>query len=70
MPGAGTMSNAGIVIKCSVREVATIGYRSGPEWAGRFGHKRANPDAPPDFCPDFQIETYLDRQVSQTVVPG
>ena len=45
------------------REVATIGYRSGPEWASRFGHQRANPNSPPDFCPDFLIETYLDRQV-------
>ncbi len=43
--------------------MATIGYRSGPEWANRFGHKRVNPDSPPDFCPDFLIETYLDRQV-------
>lgn len=45
------------------REVATIGYRSGPEWLSRFGHERANPHKPPDFCPDFKIETYLDRQV-------
>ena len=45
------------------REVATIGYRSGPEWAQRFGLKRANPDSPPDFCPDYLIETYLDKQV-------
>ncbi len=46
------------------REVATIGYRSGPEWLSRFGSERANPEKPPDFCPDFKIETYLDRQVS------
>ena len=44
------------------REVGTIGYRSGPEWASRFGHQRAHPNQPPDFCPDFLIETYLDRQ--------
>lgn len=49
------------IIMC--REVATIGYRSGPEWAQRFGLKRANPDSPPDFCPDYLIETYLDKQV-------
>lgn len=47
---------------CDCREVGTIGYRSGPEWASRFGHSRANPGQPPDFCPDFLIETYLDRQ--------
>lgn len=46
------------------REVATIGYRSGPEWARRFGHKRAHPEQSPDFCPDYLIETYLDRQAS------
>lgn len=51
------------------REVATIGYRSGPEWASRFGHGRANPDAPPDFCPDYLIETYLDRQVCNDFPP-
>ena len=32
-------------------------YRSGPEWAHRFGHSRAHPNLPPDFCPDFLIET-------------
>ena len=45
------------------REVGTITYRSGPEWAMRFGHKRAHPDSPPDFCPDFEIERYLEYQV-------
>lgn len=44
------------------REVGTITYRSGPEWAMRFGHKRAHPDSPPDFCPDFEIERYLEYQ--------
>lgn len=45
------------------RELGTISYRSGPEWAMRFGNKRADPSKVPDFCPDFLIETYLDRQV-------
>lgn len=45
------------------REVGTITYRSGPEWAVRFGNKRREPENPPDFCPDFEIEKYLDRQV-------
>ena len=48
--------------------MATIGYRSGPEWAERFGHRRANPDTAPNFCPDFLIETYLDRQVSIIII--
>ena len=45
------------------RELATISYRSGPEWQMRFGQKRAEPDRVPDFCPDFEIERYLDHQV-------
>ena len=44
------------------REIATISYRSGPEWEKRFGRRRANPNAPPALCPDFLIETYLDHQ--------
>jgi homoserine acetyltransferase len=51
-------------------EIATITYRSGPEWDQRFGRKmRPAPDqAPgeirrPALCPDFLIETYLDHQV-------
>jgi homoserine O-acetyltransferase len=44
------------------RELGTISYRSGPEWDMRFGNKRANSSKTPDFCPDFLIETYLDKQ--------
>ncbi|KAI9056511.1 homoserine acetyltransferase, partial [Trametes sanguinea] len=53
------------------RQIATITYRSGPEWDLRFGRKlRALPDGdahpdrprPPALCPDFLIETYLDHQ--------
>ena len=53
-------------------EIATITYRSGPEWDLRFGRKlRQLPDGAaqrpdrartPALCPDFQIETYLDHQ--------
>ena len=45
------------------RELATISYRSGPEWEERFGNKRADESKTPDFCPDFLIETYLEKQV-------
>ncbi|CAG8646502.1 4264_t:CDS:2 [Paraglomus brasilianum] len=44
------------------REIATITYRSGPEWERRFGRKRALEDQTPALCPDFLIETYLDYQ--------
>ncbi|KAI8917433.1 Alpha/Beta hydrolase protein, partial [Entophlyctis helioformis] len=44
------------------RQIATVTYRSGPEWEQRFGRKRSNPDVPPGFCADFLIETYLDHQ--------
>ncbi|KDQ29498.1 hypothetical protein PLEOSDRAFT_1076227 [Pleurotus ostreatus PC15] len=56
------------------RQIATITYRSGPEWDLRFGRKfRASPstDQEPDqprvpaLCPDFLIETYLDHQGEQ-----
>jgi homoserine O-acetyltransferase len=43
------------------REIATVTYRSGPEWEKRFGRKRADPSKPPALCPDFLIETYLDH---------
>ena len=43
------------------REIATITYRSGPEWEKRFGRQRADPSRPPALCPDFLIETYLDH---------
>lgn len=44
------------------REIATITYRSGPEWEMRFGRDRADPNKSPALCPDFLIETYLDHQ--------
>ncbi|RAH78964.1 homoserine O-acetyltransferase [Aspergillus japonicus CBS 114.51] len=43
------------------REIATVTYRSGPEWEMRFGRKRADPSKQPALCPDFLIETYLDH---------
>lgn len=43
------------------REIATVTYRSGPEWEGRFGRRRADPTKQPALCPDFLIETYLDH---------
>lgn len=42
------------------REIATVTYRSGPEWEQRFGRRRADPRRPPALCPDYLIETYLD----------
>ena len=57
------------------RQIATITYRSGPEWEQRFGRQRRRPampssasgksaplEADPALCPDFLIETYLDHQ--------
>jgi homoserine O-acetyltransferase len=44
------------------RQIATITYRSGPEWEERFGRMRSNPDDDPMFCADYLIETYLDHQ--------
>lgn len=43
------------------REIATITYRSGPEWEQRFGVERADPSKQPALCPDFLVETYLDH---------
>lgn len=43
------------------RQIATVTYRSGPEWEQRFGRERADPSKPPALCPDFLIETYLDH---------
>ncbi|TPX42193.1 homoserine O-acetyltransferase [Synchytrium endobioticum] len=44
------------------RQIATITYRSGPEWEKRFGRRRARPNELPALCPDYLIETYLDHQ--------
>ncbi|KAK7094947.1 uncharacterized protein [Littorina saxatilis] len=43
------------------REIATMTYRSGPEWDERFGRKRIS-DEDPSLCPTFVIESYLDYQ--------
>lgn len=43
------------------REIATVTYRSGPEWEYRFGRNRADESRPPALCPDFLVETYLDH---------
>lgn len=43
------------------REIATVTYRSGPEWEQRFGRRRADSSKPPALCADFLIETYLDH---------
>ncbi|RKP12474.1 homoserine O-acetyltransferase [Piptocephalis cylindrospora] len=55
----GVLPHAGMKL---AREVATISYRSGPEWERRFGRKRVNPQETPALCADFLIETYLDHQ--------
>ncbi|KAI0743267.1 homoserine acetyltransferase [Irpex lacteus] len=55
------------------RQIATITYRSGPEWDQRFGRQmRPLPEGQnaqsirvPALCPDFLIETYLDYQGEQ-----
>lgn len=44
------------------REIATVTYRSGPEWESRFGTERLDDERTPVLCPDFLIETYLDHQ--------
>ncbi|WFD08138.1 homoserine O-acetyltransferase [Malassezia vespertilionis] len=55
------------------RQIATVTYRSGPEWEQRFGRKRRSLDIDsksprdrvPALCPDFMVETYLDHQGEQ-----
>ncbi|KAK3087516.1 hypothetical protein FSP39_006856 [Pinctada imbricata] len=44
------------------RELATMTYRSGPEWDERFGRKRIDPKSNNTLCPTFQIESYLEHQ--------
>ncbi|KAI8905151.1 Alpha/Beta hydrolase protein [Gorgonomyces haynaldii] len=44
------------------RQIATVTYRSGPEWEERFGRQRLNPNETPSFLPDYLIESYLDHQ--------
>ncbi len=54
------------LISSQKTEIATITYRSGPEWDQRFGRQLRSDsvsDPPsPALCPDFLIETYLDHQ--------
>jgi homoserine O-acetyltransferase len=56
------------------RQLATISYRSGPEWERRFARKRVVPHrlpSPHDF--DFAIESYLEfqgRKFSRTYDPN
>jgi homoserine O-acetyltransferase len=54
---------------CLPKEIATITYRSGPEWDIRFGRQLQESPEPaeqrtPALCADFLIETYLDHQAS------
>lgn len=54
------------------RQIATITYRSGPEWEQRFGRRMLSQEdkqaaaegklSTPRLSPDFLIETYLDHQ--------
>ncbi|GFN92855.1 homoserine o-acetyltransferase [Plakobranchus ocellatus] len=44
------------------REIATITYRSGPEWGIRFGRGLINENEPVSLCPTFLIESYLEHQ--------
>lgn len=44
------------------REIATLSYRSGPEWNIRFGRTKMNELEPVTLCPTFQIENYLNHQ--------
>jgi homoserine acetyltransferase len=55
-----------------LEEIATITYRSGPEWDIRFGRQLQASSEParqrtPALCADFLIETYLDHQASPIV---
>ena len=50
----------GLVNACC-REIATLTYRSGLEWARRFGRARL-PDEPPSLCHNFEIEQYIEYQ--------
>ena len=43
------------------REIATISYRSGPEWRQRFGRQKIE-GAAISLCPTFLIEQYIDHQ--------
>ncbi len=44
------------------REIATVTYRSGPEWNLRFGRKKISENEDKNLCPTFEIENYLSHQ--------
>ncbi|XP_050399067.2 uncharacterized protein LOC126816499 isoform X1 [Patella vulgata] len=44
------------------REIATMTYRSGPEWDQRFGRNFIEKSANVSLCPTFTIESYLEHQ--------
>ncbi|WAR30591.1 SST-like protein, partial [Mya arenaria] len=44
------------------REIATMTYRSGPEWDDRFARKRIDETKPVTLCPTFIIESYIEYQ--------
>lgn len=44
------------------REIATMSYRSGPEWNQRFRRDKIDPLEDPSLCPTFTIESYLEYQ--------
>lgn len=54
----GTFPKTGMKL---ARELATMTYRSGPEWDERFGRKRIS-DEDPSLCSTFVIESYLEHQ--------
>lgn len=51
------------------RQIATISYRSGPEWEERFGRKKNTSELgePSSFKPEYLIENYIDYQGSKWV---
>jgi homoserine O-acetyltransferase len=56
---SGVLPHSGMKL---ARQIATVTYRSGPEWEERFGRVRSKPNEPRSFCPDYLIENYLDHQ--------
>ncbi|XP_048775708.1 serine O-succinyltransferase-like isoform X2 [Ostrea edulis] len=44
------------------REIATMTYRSGPEWDQRFSRNKIDPNGANTLCPTFTIESYLEHQ--------
>ena len=44
------------------REIATVTYRSGPEWNLRFGRRKIDDSNKLSLEPCYEIENYLDHQ--------